>query len=83
MLPRRRPHACDECAKAFGSKSNLRSHKLYVHKKERNYGCSVCSKLFATWQGLECHQRTHTGERPYKCNRSMCRKSVETKTQNV
>jgi uncharacterized Zn-finger protein len=62
----RRPHACDGCTKTFANKSNLRNHKLRVHANRRDYGCAICRKVFTTWYELERHQRTHTGERPYK-----------------
>ncbi|XP_064548505.1 zinc finger protein 568-like [Drosophila montana] len=30
--------------------------------------CTYCGKTFARRQGLEEHERVHTGERPYKCD---------------
>ena len=30
--------------------------------------CSVCSKNFSSASALQIHNRTHTGEKPYKCD---------------
>lgn len=29
--------------------------------------CNVCSKNFSSASALQIHTRTHTGEKPYKC----------------
>jgi uncharacterized Zn-finger protein len=29
--------------------------------------CNVCSKNFSSASALQIHNRTHTGEKPYKC----------------
>jgi len=30
--------------------------------------CNVCSKNFSSASALQIHNRTHTGEKPYKCD---------------
>ncbi|CAF2605261.1 unnamed protein product [Rotaria sp. Silwood2] len=39
--------------------------------------CNVCSKCFSSASALQIHNRTHTGEKPYKCE--MCGRAFTTK----
>ncbi|GJJ74611.1 hypothetical protein EMPS_06969 [Entomortierella parvispora] len=52
-----RPFVCsfDPCTKAFSRKHDLQRHEAAVHKGERNYGCSICSKPFSRLDGLRRH----------------------------
>lgn len=34
--------------------------------------CNVCSRIFPREKSLQAHMRTHTGERPYKCDFPGC-----------
>ena len=34
--------------------------------------CEVCNRVFPREKSLQAHMRTHTGERPYKCDYSDC-----------
>lgn len=42
-----------------------------------NTTCSICFKVFACQSALDIHYRSHTKERPYKCNE--CDKAFSTK----
>uniref|UniRef100_UPI0035902CBC zinc finger protein 367-like n=1 Tax=Myxine glutinosa TaxID=7769 RepID=UPI0035902CBC len=37
--------------------------------------CSVCSRVFPREKSLQAHLRTHTGERPYRCDFPNCGKA--------
>jgi uncharacterized Zn-finger protein len=34
--------------------------------------CEVCNRVFPREKSLQAHMRTHTGERPYKCDFDQC-----------
>ncbi|KPJ05837.1 Myoneurin [Papilio xuthus] len=43
---------------------------MYVHdkiKRPKNKICDLCGTGFSNLRLLESHIRTHTGERPFKC----------------
>ncbi|XP_026748004.1 zinc finger protein 2 homolog [Trichoplusia ni] len=64
-------HYCELCNKYFANGYGVRTHKLYVHQKvphEKNKICDLCGRGFSTNRILTNHRRTHTGERPFKCN---------------
>ena len=78
-------HLCDQCGRVFGTKHNLKEHKLAVHKVSvsplRMFRCSLpsCSKSFFRRVHLESHINTkHTGEKPYNCEK--CLKRFESRT---
>ncbi|XP_011494004.1 PREDICTED: zinc finger protein 143-like [Ceratosolen solmsi marchali] len=37
-----------------------------------------CTKVYSTLHHLKVHERTHTGQRPYKCTHPKCKKSFST-----
>ena len=56
---------CDICGKRCGDTSVLRLHKR-VHA-EPEFVCKYCGKAVKSKQTLQTHERSHTGETPFKC----------------
>lgn len=62
-----RPYRCDQCPKAYKQQAALKSHFNNRHLNIRPHVCPQCGLGFFTNRTLEDHIRTHTGEKPFKC----------------
>jgi len=65
VLTAPKPFQCKTCLKFFGSKSGVYVHIL-THE-EPKFCCTFCGKRFHHANVWRIHERTHTGEKPYKC----------------
>ncbi|KAF5302887.1 hypothetical protein FQA39_LY02067 [Lamprigera yunnana] len=87
-----KPYRCEisDCCKSFNSITNLNAHKR-IHKESnkikvprpKNHVCSICGKKWICVSELKIHMRSHSGERPYKCDIFNCSKSFQSKTSEV
>ena len=62
-----RPHLCTICGQSFNNKQYLKDHVAWRHKGESKHVCKYCQRQFPKGAQLRNHERTHTGERPFKC----------------
>lgn len=76
----RKTFTCETCNKNYSRKAHLMSHIRYIHMKQRDFKCSVCSKQFFNMHYLKIHLQCHTGATPFLCD--FCNKSF-TKMQSL
>jgi len=62
-----KPYKCRFCSDAFPKLPELRRH-LISHTGEAHL-CTVCGKALRDPHTLHAHERLHTGERPFRCER--------------
>ncbi|XP_014805648.1 PREDICTED: zinc finger protein 408 [Calidris pugnax] len=62
-----KPHRCRFCGDAFPKLPELRRH-LISHTGEAHL-CTLCGKELRDPHTLRAHERLHTGERPFRCER--------------
>lgn len=65
-----KPYDCKQCGKAFIQSSFL---TFKIHSVERCFECEECGKSFSYSSHLSQHERTCTGEKPYKYKK--CRRA--------
>ncbi|XP_071523983.1 uncharacterized protein [Panulirus ornatus] len=61
---------CPHCSKEFYAKHLLQMHIKRVHSDRRDYQykCKLCGKVYLQEWELTLHHKTHTNERNFKCD---------------
>lgn len=62
-------HKCNQCEAMFYTKYHLATHQQ-LHG-DAIFCCSYCGKGFKNKARLVCHERQHSGEKPYQCDVSL------------
>ncbi|KAM4825828.1 zinc finger protein 524 isoform 2-T2 [Thomomys bottae] len=64
--PRRAPHFCPVCLRAFPYLSDLERHSI-SHSELKPHECKDCGKSFKRSSHLRRHSNIHAGLRPFRC----------------
>lgn len=64
--PRKAPHFCPVCLRAFPYLSDLERHRI-SHSELKPHECKDCGKTFKRSSHLRRHYNIHTGLRPFRC----------------
>ena len=72
---RKSSNPCPHCGIQFPLQPALNQHLAEIHNdpEAQELQCKTCDKFFRSKKVLENHERTHTGDRPFKCD--FCPKS--------
>jgi len=72
---------CVRGGQPFAKRKNRNDHEKFVHKKVRNYICTVCAHAFASTTALRKHMFIHTRVSDHKCK--FCGKMFATNSRMV
>lgn len=59
---------CDMCPTTCGRKTDLRIHMQKLHTSDRIFTCRRCGKQFPDRYTFKVHNKTHDGEKCWKCD---------------
>lgn len=60
-------YPCEKCGEIYESAFDLKRHMSMLHKPKTSFPCSICNKTFRNKTYVLIHEKTHSDDRPYKC----------------